>query len=651
MAIDITPFLTPNTQPGAGYSPTGPYGRHLVAVTEKFAGLADKRRAQELEDAKFRLEQTKQAEVKRSALEQEFHNRKVRRETKRSSLARESDADLTQTRMRRKQAATLYKSAQAMDRAGDHEAAKILLSLAGFKVEELQSPAEVSAAVEGLGEVVANSERQAQEGDEPGTPLSPAEKREKLGLPEPPPLAGMEPGGPLAEPVPRETLPAEGAPPAAAEAAPAAAPPLAGAPPLAAPGPAQVAYDPSQVPAGMAPPGVSREQYLIDQRAQEPAYAQQPALPALAGQPPGGDFGLSDQAAPEEQRGADIAAADRAPEMRITTPFGETFDYNPEARNAEVKGQVRDYFQRYLDGAEPIDAPAAIQVRDMAESALATHGGDGPETMKFLDKVVERHEKEIHADERKRMGTEAAMALADAQKASNDGYSPAQARLYKGFRQQALSYAKSAGHHENEEQMINLNKAVAHLTSGDGHQIGSAIGAMTKALYGGHASDRDMAMARQGVMSALDQIKTKWAEINRGTLDQKHIDSLLGSVMTAKEAGLKIRERIRGEYDRVADASEFDLEAKAWRLTRDTLFSKTPSGRTGKDERYNQATEINRNFGLQPPRLDSEVYQEAQRIREERGDAAAAEHLEEAGVPDYNARAAALIKAGLGVAP
>ncbi len=659
MAIDITPFLTPYTPPGAGYSPTGPYGRHLVAATERFAGLADKRRAQELEDAKFRLQQEKQAETKRSALAQEVQNRRVLGESKRSSLARESDASLTQTRMRRKQAATLFKAAQAADRAGDHEASRILLSIAGYKqADELQSPAEVSAAVEGLGEVVANSERQAQEGDEPGVPLTPAEKREKLGLPEPPPLAGMEPGGPLAAPVPRETLAAEGAPPSPTQAP--APPMLPGQMPVVTPPPSAgqmpvirppATYDPGMVPAGMAPPGVSREQYLVDQRAQEPAYAQQPALPALPGQPPGGDFGLADQASPVEQAGADMVAADRAPEMRITTPFGETFDYNPEARNAEVKGQVRDYFQRYVDGAEPIDAPAAMQVRDTADSALAAHGGDAQETLKFLDKVTARHEKEIHADKRKRMGVEAAMALADAKKASNDGYSPQQARLYKGFRQQALSYAKSAGHHENEEQMVNLNKAIAHLTSGDGHQIGSAIGAMTKALYGGHASDKDMAISRQGIMSALDQIKTKWAEIRRGTLDPKHINSLLSSVMTAKEAGLKIRERIRGEYDRVSDASEFDLEAKAWRLTRDTLFSKTKSGRTGKDERYNQATEINRNFGMLPPRLDSEVYQEAQRIREEQGDDAATQHLEEAGVPDYNARAAALIKAGLGAAP
>jgi hypothetical protein len=546
----------------------------------------------------------------------------------------------------------LFKSVQAMDKAGDHEAARILMSIAGFGADEMQSPADVTAAVEGLGEVVAQSEREAEEADEPGIPLSAAEKRAKLGLEEPPPLPGMAPAGPLAAQVPRETLPA-GAVPEGADPAPTQAPaapmlPQAGQP-LAPPGAAQpVAYDPSQVPAGMAPPGVSREQYLVDQRAQEPAYAQQPALPALPGQPSGEDFGLSDQAPPIAQAGADIAAAELGPEMRLTTPFGETFDYSPRASNERTKALTKDYAKRYLDGADPLDAPAAMQMRDIAEEALALHGGDSEKALKHLDKVVARREKEAHADYRKEIGVKASLALADAKKASNDGHSPQEANLYKGFRSQALSYAKSAGHHENEEQMINLNKAIAHLTSGDGHQIGSAIGAMTKALYGGHASDRDMAMARQGIMSILDQMKTKFAEIQRGTLDQKHIDSLLGSVMTAKEAGLKIRQRIRGEYDRVADDSEFGLESKAWRLTRDTLFPRTPSDRTGKDSRYNQATEINASFGMPPPRLDSDVYREAAQIRAEQGDDAAAQHLEDAGVPDYDAIADSLLNAGLG---
>lgn len=653
MAIDITPFLTPYTPPGAGYSPTGPYGRHLVAVTEKFAGLADKRRAQELEDEKFRLQQARQAEVKRSALAREVHNRDILGESKRSAIAREKDAALTQTRLRRKQAATMFKAADAAFKSGDDEAAKILLGLAGFDTEQLTSPAETGAAVEALGEVVSTGEQQDVTDGGPGEPLTKAEKREKLGLVEPPPLPGMGPGGLPAGQVPRETLPAEGAPPAAAQGPAAGAPPLAGGQPLAPPGAAQPAYDPSQVPAGMAPPGVSREQYLLDERAREPAYAQVPAAPALPGQPAGG-FGLPQQPHLSEQMGADIAAAESDPGMRVTTPFGESFEYNPVARREEVRSQIKEHFQRYIDGSDPMDMPAALQAREMADTALQLHGGDSEKAVKYLDKVLGRHEKETHADYRKEIGVEASKALAGAKRAAESGKGPGYERRFISATRLVISEAKSQGYYKDTESMQHLRQAERLLKSGQGYAQQQGVTMIRRALEKGVATDKDIERAKFGYMSFANRIDGWFSEATGGVLKPAHIEKILGSLVDIRIANLKHLQKVRNTLDAQGDSMPEGAIADAYRTWTDGAFKRFKVKREQTLEEGIANSQQNKARGtLQDPRLQripdrEEVRAEADAIERAQGPDAKRQFLEDQDIEDIDSTISNLLREGVG---
>ncbi len=656
MAIDITPFLTPYTPPGAGYSPTGPYGRHLVAVTEKFAGLADKRRAQELEDEKFRLQQAKQAEVKRSALESEVHNRDVLDESKRSAIAREKDAALTQTRLRRKQAATLFKAADAAFKSGDDQAGKILLGLAGFDAEQLTSPAETGAAIEALGEVVATADATATMQGEPGEPLTPAEKREKLGFIEPPPLPGMGPGGQLAGQVPRETLPVAGAPPAAAQGPAAGAPPLAGAQPLAAPGAAQPAYDPSQVPAGMAPPGVSRTQYLQDERAREPAYAQVPAAPALPGQPVGG-LGIPEQPHLAEQMGADIAAADSDPGMMVKTPFGESFEYNPVARREEIRSQVKDHFQRYLDGADPMDMPAAVQVRDMAGSALALHGGDAEKTATYLDKILGRHEKEIHADYRKEIGVEAAMALQGAKRAAEAGKGPGYERRFMQATARVQSEARQQGYYKTTTSLGYLRQAEKLLKSGNGHSQQLGMSMLRDAVESGVMTDKDIERIKYGYTSFATKVTGWFSEQKDGVLKPAHIESVLGTLVKMRVANIKYLQKIRNTLDSQGDAMPEGAIADAYRTWTDGSFSRFKIKRQRNLDEEIRASQERRAYGtpMDPRRVTvpkrEDVRAEADMIERAQGPDAKRKFLEDQGIEDIDSTIDDLLMEAAGVAP
>lgn len=657
MAIDITPFLTPYTPPGAGYSPTGPYGRHLVAVTEKFAGLADKRRAQELEDAKFRLQQEKQAEVRRSARASEVHNREVLDESKRSAIEREGDASLTQTRMRRKQAATLFKSAKAMDTAGDHEAAKILLSLAGFGADELQSPAEVTAAVEGLGQAVASAEATAEMLGEPGDPLTKQEKLDKLGFEQPPPLPGMAPAGQPAGAVPRETLAAPAGAPAPAHPAQAGAPPLAGGPPLAAPGAAQPAYDPSQVPAGMAPPGVSREQYLVDQRAQEPAFARQVALPALPGQAPGGELGLGDMAHPAEQAGANIAASERAPEMRITTPFGETFDYSPGARNEEVRAQVNDHFTRYMEGADPMDMPAAVQVRNMADSALDLHGGDAKATAKYLDTILDRKEGEIHADYRKEIGVEASIALQGAKRAAEKGKGPGYDRRFMQAYSRVQAEARQQGYYKTTTSLGYLRQAEGLLRSGDGHSQQLGMSMLRDGVESGVMTDKDIERIKYGYTSIATKVSGWFSEAKDGVLKPAHVESVLGTLNKMRIANLKFLQRVRNTLDSQGDDMPDGAISDAWRAWTNGSFSRFKIRRQRSPDEEIRAAQERRAYGtpMDPRRVKvpkrEDVRAEADMIERAQGPDAKKQFLQDQGIEDIDATIDDLLMEAAGVAP
>lgn len=655
MAIDITPFLTPYTPPGAGYSPTGPYGRHLVAVTEKFAGLADKRRAQELEDAKFRLQQEKQAEVRRSARASEVHNREVLDEGKRSAIAREKDAGLTQTRMRRKQASTLFKAADAAFKSGDDQAAKILLSIAGISAEQLTSPAETKAAVEALGEVVATAEATATMEGEPGDPLTQAEKREKLGFVEPPPLPGMAPDGQLPGPVPRETLAAPGGAPS-----PGAAPPLPGAPPVAGQMPVvrpPAAYDPSQVPAGMAPPGVSREQYLIDQRAQEPAYAQQPALPALPGQELREPFGLTEQPHLSEQMGADIAAADSDPGMMVTTPFGESFEYNPEARREEVRSQVKDHFQRYLDGADPRDMPAAQQVRDLAKTALDLHGGDAEKTAAYLDKVLGRHEKEAGLDYRKEIGVKAAMALQGAKREADAGKGPGYERRFLAATTRVQSEARQQGYYKTTTSLGYLRQAEKLLNSGNGHSQQLGMSMLRDAVESGVMTDKDIERIKYGYTSFATRVTGWFSEQKDGVLKPAHVESVMKTLVKMRVANLKYLQKIRNTLDSQGDTMPEGAIADAYRTWTNGSFSRFKIKRQRNLDEEVRASQERRAYGtpMDPRRVTvpkrEDVRAEADMIERAQGPDAKKKFLEEQGIEDIDSTISDLLMEGAGVAP
>ena len=622
---DLSAIMTPYTPPGTG---SASYSRALASArrgTEKFAARAAGKRAAAERAQKFQLDQQKAQETARHHKANESYNRNMLGESKRAALARERHASDDLDFNRTKHLSDVQQLAQGLFDKGDVDGACALLSTAGASCS---SKSEVAAALDGLGKVVA--EGKGKQAMEQGLTQLPEEAPVAQLLEATSGVPGM--GGTLqAMGATPEQMVAQGespnvlmAPPQAAQQG--QAPPLPGDPGLAAP-----AYDPSQVPVGGAPEGMSREQYLAAEQAQEPAFAQQPALPALPGQ----DMGALGAAVEEATRDAaeTMAAVEHDSIVEVTLPGGRRYQVNPAAKQAREKAGYYNHFKDYADGSSPEMQAANDQLLDTSMNVLAAFGGDEKKAMKHMLDLLKLQTGVVTQG----MRSDAAMAMHDAKRAQNNGQTFEEMRMSASFNRQAFSFAKSTGHHANEAQIKDLDKALTLLNSGDGMQLGNAIGAMTKAMYGGHASDRDMQMAKTGIMSAVDKLKTFSAEIASGTLDQKHINGLIATVMTTKKTAFKIRERIRGEFDAMIDSAAYELEANAWRRVQGVLFAGTQDRRTPKDLQRIQAAEVNKRIGLPPPRLDDEVAQEAEIIRERDGDEAAAEYYKDAGVEDADA--------------
>ncbi len=648
----LASLLTPPTpvQPYRGKQGT----QALIRMSEHAAGLGERAKAHRLQVRGAELKESQLAERRRHQLETEVHARSVLDETKRSALVQEADAAQTQERLRRKQAATLYQAANTAALAGDDNGAKMLLSIAGYDVQDLNSPEEIQAAVEGLGEVVSTGELQERTFEEPGVPLTTAEKREKLGIQDPFPegLPGLGAGM-----VPRGTL-GEGAAPGGVQAPAEAAPPLPGAQPLPAPaaqpGAAAPAYDPSQVPAGQAPPGMTRAQYLEAERAQEPAYAQQPALPAEA--PP-----LPGQMSLMEKVGANIAAAERDPGYLVTTPFGDQLQWNPAGRREQVKANVKDYFSRYVQGSDPLDMPTAMKVRNLAEQALKMHGGDAEKTAAFLDKVLGRGEKEAHADYRKEIGAEAAMALQGAKRGAQKGaqYN----RTYLSTKRYIHQQAKSEGFYADKESLQVLRAAQDLLQSKHtnpkdrGYAQQKAVVLLTKAHEKGVLTDKDIERNKYGYMSLAGKVKSWVSESKDGVLKPAHIEKILKTIRQSRLGRLKHMQKVRNTFDANGDTSPDGAIADAYRdwtrasfipfgIRRERTLSEQMAN---SQQRSRQGTPLDPRIHRIPDR--DEVRAEAEAVRQTQGDAAARAVLEEAGLEDVDSTIDDLLMEGAGVAP
>ncbi len=642
---DLSAILTPYTPPGGSGPSFSRALRSAVRGTEIFAKSQADQRAAEERAKKFQLEKAKFAEQQRRHLELEVHARDTLDETKRSAVQREKDQALTTKRLNQKQATELFKGADAAYSQGAVQTGRILLSIAGFPVDELQTDAEVGAAIQGLGEAVSSGEQKAIQEGEPGELFTKEEKLQKLGLQDP------FPAGPTLD-VPRETSAVPGA----------AAPPPVGvpAPPvlpqagklLAPPGAPPPAYDPSQVPIGGAPAGMSRDDFLAAERAQEPAFAQQPALPALPGQMPVGQMPPPGKS-PIAKAGENIAAATLDEGMQITTPEGDTFAYNPLARNEQARITAKNYFQRYMEGADPIDVPAAEQVQDLVQDTMQMFAGDKKGALQHLEKILARKETVAHADER-------AKIMAAAKRAERDSQGPDYDRRYLAARRVVREDATKQGFFRDTSSLDGLRKAenLLKVTGKEaGYAHGRAITMIQRSMEKGVATDADINRAKFGYMSLSAKIKGWLTEKKDGRLEPAHIEAISRSILHLRVATLKHMQQIRNTLDRDGDSVPEGAISKAYRDWTDSNFTpfKIKRQQTQEEELADAKQQAQHGTPLDPRihRIPDreEVRMQADMLERGQGADAKKKFLEEQGVEDVGSAIGDLIQEGVGVAP
>lgn len=370
----MTPWTTP-TEGGQAFSRAfDAAGKIADRATEE-----NRLRRAEVERARaLQLERDRLAETARGHRATEATNRGILGESRRSAIERESHNTEKLKFDKLKDLTTVWKTADAMYQNGNEAGAKSLLELQGVTIG---SAADIEDHLSAQKEVIDQENgRRLATGQEPTIPpeaplLEQAAAMAPMAQGLAPELADPFPGGA----VPRGTMPA-GAPAPDGGMSAAQVPastgdiappdiPLPGDPRLSAP-----AYDAFQVPAGMAPSGMNRQDYMAAERAREPASAHVPAGPALPGDPL--TAMVPEFAKIAGDAGSRLAEMDQAGQMQVTTPDGRKVLWNPGAAGAKKRAAFKKLYEDRVNLVDPELEGHAWMQAETAADVLAARGGN-----------------------------------------------------------------------------------------------------------------------------------------------------------------------------------------------------------------------------------------------------------------------------------